>query len=66
TRPDTITDAYDHARQVFADLEAAGVDMADVIDTLEREGVEKFEASWNELADGVRKSLAAAKAGGNG
>ena len=66
SRPDTITDAYDHARQVFADLLSVGVDLADVIDTLEREGVEKFEASWNELADGVRKSLTAARSGGNG
>ncbi|GGM61464.1 transaldolase [Micromonospora sonchi] len=63
TRPDTVTGAYDDARQVFADLASVGVDMADVIDTLEREGVEKFEASWNELLDGVRKSLAAAGQG---
>ncbi|RIV36888.1 transaldolase [Micromonospora radicis] len=63
THPDTVTGAYDDARQVFEGLAAAGVDMADVIDTLEREGVEKFEASWNELLDGVRKSLAAAGQG---
>ncbi|MGW0503268.1 transaldolase [Micromonospora sp. NPDC003241] len=63
TRPDTVTGAYDDARQVFADLGAVGVDLADVIDTLEREGVEKFEASWGELLDGVRKSLAAAGQG---
>ncbi|TCB98060.1 transaldolase [Micromonospora zingiberis] len=63
TRPDTVTDAYDDARQVFEHLASAGVDMADVIDTLEREGVEKFEASWHELLDGVRKSLAAAAQG---
>ncbi|QOC91194.1 transaldolase [Micromonospora craniellae] len=63
TRPDTVTGAYDDARQVFADLLDVGVDLADVIDTLEREGVEKFEASWNELLDGVRKSLDAAGQG---
>ncbi|MET8092323.1 transaldolase [Micromonospora sp. NPDC005220] len=63
TRADTITGAYDAARKVFADLEAVGVDMADVIATLEREGVEKFEASWQELLDGVRKSLEAAAKG---
>ena len=33
---------------------ASGIDYDDVVDTLEREGVEKFEASWNELLDGVR------------
>ncbi|PMR60209.1 MULTISPECIES: transaldolase [Micromonospora] len=63
TRPDTVTDAYDDARQVFERLAAVGVDMADVIETLEREGVEKFEASWQELLDGVRKSLVAAAQG---
>ena len=62
-RGDTITSSYDEARQVFADLTAQGVDFDDVIDTLEREGVEKFEASWLELLDGVRKSLDAAADG---
>ncbi|MBO4163627.1 MULTISPECIES: transaldolase [Micromonospora] len=63
TRGDTITGAYEAARKVFADLAAVGVDMADVIATLEREGVEKFEASWGELLEGVRKSLSAAAQG---
>ncbi|WP_406042909.1 transaldolase [Micromonospora sp. NBC_00898] len=63
TRADTITSSYDEARKVFTDLEAAGVDMADVIATLEREGVEKFEASWLELLDGVKKSLTEAAKG---
>ncbi|OWV05429.1 transaldolase [Micromonospora wenchangensis] len=63
TRGDTITGAYDAARQVFADLAGVGIDVDDVIATLEREGVEKFEASWSELLDGVRKSLAAAARG---
>ncbi|WP_405430821.1 transaldolase [Micromonospora sp. NBC_00617] len=63
TRADTITGAYDAARKVFADLESVGVDMSDVIATLEREGVEKFEASWQELLDGVSKSLKAAGTG---
>ncbi|MEU7804723.1 transaldolase [Micromonospora arborensis] len=63
TRGDTITGSYDAARKVFADLESVGVDMDDVIATLEREGVEKFEASWQELLDGVRKSLEAAAKG---
>ncbi|MEV4540865.1 transaldolase [Micromonospora echinaurantiaca] len=63
TSADTVTGAYDDARKVFADLESVGVDMSDVIAVLEREGVEKFEASWLELIDGVRKSLAAAGQG---
>ncbi|MEU1756492.1 transaldolase [Micromonospora matsumotoense] len=63
TRGDTVTGAYDAARKVFADLAAVGIDMDDVIATLEREGVEKFEASWGELLEGVRKSLTAAAQG---
>ena len=38
--------------------------MADVIATLEREGVEKFEASWLELLDGVKSRCEAAKGAG--
>ena len=63
TRGDTITGAYDQARQVIADLLAVGIDFDDVVDALEREGVEKFEASWEELLDGVAKSLTAAATG---
>ncbi|HEX5540500.1 MAG TPA: transaldolase [Micromonospora sp.] len=63
TRGDTVTGAYDDARAVLADLAAVGVDYDDVVDTLEREGVTKFEASWVELLDGVRKSLESAARG---
>jgi transaldolase len=63
TRGDTVTASYDAAREVFAGLAGQGIDFDDVIDTLEREGVEKFEASWLELLDGVRKSLEAAAKG---
>jgi transaldolase len=62
-RGDTITGAYDHARQLMADLAAVGVDFDDVTETLEREGVEKFEASFVELMEGVEKSLKAAASG---
>ena len=62
-RPDTVTGAYDSAREVFAGLAEAGIDFDDVIATLEREGVEKFEASWSELLAGVGKSLQAAGEG---
>jgi transaldolase len=62
-RGDTVTGAYEEAQQVLDDLERLGVSYQDVVDTLEREGVEKFEASWLELLDGVRASLEAANAG---
>jgi transaldolase len=62
-RGDTVTGSYDAARSVFDQLAAAGVDMGDVVQTLEREGVGKFEASWLELLDGLTKSLEAAAEG---
>jgi transaldolase len=63
TRPDTITPNYADAKQVMADLSRVGIDLEDVFDTLENEGVEKFAASWQELIDGVDKSLKAADSG---
>src|SRR5689334_985354 len=62
-KPDTITPYYAEARQVLDDLASVGVDYDDVVDTLEREGVEKFSASWNELLAGVKAALDAAAAG---
>jgi transaldolase len=63
TRGDTVTGNYGHAKQVMADLAAAGIDFDDVVKVLEDEGVEKFEASWIDLAGGVDKSLKAAVSG---
>jgi transaldolase len=62
-RGDTVTGSYDEARKTLEDIIAVGVDFADVIATLEREGVEKFEVSWRELLEGVGKSLKAAAEG---
>ncbi|MHB1011267.1 MAG: transaldolase [Propionibacteriaceae bacterium] len=39
-------------------LDLAGIDLSDVFVTLENEGVEKFEKSWNELVQTVTKALA--------
>jgi transaldolase len=39
------------------DLARLGIDYDDVIATLEREGVEKFVASWDELVETVRGQL---------
>ncbi len=60
TVPDSITGQYDAARKVFTDLQAIGVDFADVVDTIEREGVEKFIASWTDLLSSVSNQLGAA------
>ena len=56
-RGDTIRPAYGAARQVMADLAAAGIDMDDVVQVLEDEGVEKFEVSWNDLLTSTRTEL---------
>jgi transaldolase len=53
----------DEAQYLFNQLQAAGVDYEDVIATLEREGIEKFIASFTELLQGIadkRRQLAAA------
>ena len=49
----------DEARDVLAALALAGVDYDDVTATLEREGVEKFAASFDELLDGLCEKRAA-------
>jgi transaldolase len=58
-----LTANYAAADKVMADLAAVGVDMDDVVKVLEDEGVDKFEASWKDLLEGVQKSLDAAGKG---
>jgi transaldolase len=50
----TLEQGIEEARQLFDDLEQAGVDYDDVVETLEREGVEKFAKSFDELLEGIR------------
>jgi len=58
-RDDTVRGRYDEAREVLAALERLGVSYRDVMDTLEAEGVEKFQKSWDELTERVRTGLEA-------
>jgi len=58
---DTVVGNYDDAQQVMDRLAAVGVDIDDVTALLEREGVEKFIASWHDLTDTVSTALDAAK-----
>jgi transaldolase len=51
---ETLTKDVDAARTLFLDLRAAGIDYDDVTDTLEREGVQKFSDSFDELMDGIK------------
>ena len=57
---DAVTGSYRAARGVLAGLAAVGIGIDDVTDLLEREGVEKFIVSWNELLDTVGAALEAA------
>jgi transaldolase len=49
----TLDRELTEAHQVFADLDAAGIDYEDVTATLEREGVQKFVDSFRELFENV-------------
>jgi transaldolase len=53
----SLTEGLSDAQSVFDELAAAGVDYDDVTDTLEREGVEKFEASFRDLLDSLGAKL---------
>src|SRR5215831_19525788 len=58
-RGDTIDGTYDESRQVIRQLEGLGIGYDDVVTVLENEGVQKFEASWNELLGTIRAEMAA-------
>ena len=58
---DAVTGEYDDAADVLERLEAIGISYDDVTALLEKEGVEKFIVSWNELLDTVGAALEAAR-----
>jgi transaldolase len=53
----TIQSSYEDARTVLQALLRVGVDYEDAMSTLEREGVQKFVDSWNELLSKLRTAL---------
>jgi transaldolase len=58
-----LQSGVEDAQRLLAELERVGVDYNDVTETLEREGVEKFSGSFDELLQSLRnkqKSLAPA------
>jgi len=63
-RGDTISASYASANETMDAIAAQGVSYDDVTETLEKEGVEKFIVSWNELLDTVTAALEAAKPAG--
>ena len=56
-RGDQVTGNYDDAQQVMDALKGVGIDYDDVIVALEKEGVEKFVKSWDELVETVKANL---------
>lgn len=56
-RGDTVTGTAAQAQRTFDALDRVGVDLPDVFDTLETQGVDKFATSWSELGDTVRTQL---------
>lgn len=57
---DTVTGTAAASKQVFDELAAVGIDLPDVFAVLEKEGVDKFEVSWNELLEATAEQLRAA------
>ncbi|MBF6088037.1 transaldolase [Nocardia cyriacigeorgica] len=62
-RGDTVSGTAAAAQEVFDKLTAVGIDLDDVFAVLEREGVDKFEKSWEELLSATAQELSTA--GGN-
>ena len=56
---DQVRPNYGDAEATMQALADAGIDYDDVIDVLNREGVEKFIGAWHQLTDTVSASLAA-------
>jgi transaldolase len=58
-RGDTILEDVDGAREILKQFEAAGISYDDVVQVLEKEGVEKFEKSFADLIEGLESKLKA-------
>jgi transaldolase len=58
----TLTRGVDEARALFDELREAGIDVHDVTETLEREGVQKFADSFAALLDGIETASEQLKA----
>jgi transaldolase len=52
-----VQKSYEDAAAVMASVADAGVDLDDVFQVLEAEGVQKFVDSWDELTESVRSEL---------
>jgi transaldolase len=58
---DTVRGTAEAAQELFDALSDAGIDIDDVYQVLEDEGVDKFDKSWQDLLTSVQDQLAKAK-----
>lgn len=61
TTGDQLSGRASESLEVFSALTSAGIDLPEVWQRLEIEGVQKFEQAWNELLATLREQLAKAK-----
>ncbi|CAM5693434.1 putative Transaldolase [Streptomyces afghaniensis 772] [Streptomyces afghaniensis] len=54
---DSVRAHYDDAQRVLDGLRAVGVDYDDLVQTLEDEGVSKFDTGWQQLAEQLAETL---------
>jgi transaldolase len=54
---DTVSGKGPESQEIFDRISALGIDLTDVFLTLENEGVQKFEAAWNELLEATEEQL---------
>ncbi|MBC7630765.1 transaldolase [Aeromicrobium sp.] len=54
---DRVHNTYEESREAIAALEREGIAYAEVVEILEKEGLEKFDASWAELLGTVSAEL---------
>jgi transaldolase len=54
---DMVRGQYEASRKVMNDLRQVGINIADVADTLEAQGVHSFEQSWEELIASVTAQI---------
>ena len=54
---DSIHGSYADSQAVLDDLAALGIDYADVVQTLEDQGVTTFDASWDHLSQRLATAL---------
>jgi transaldolase len=54
---DTVAGTYEQARADLDAVEKLGISYDEVVQLLEKEGVEKFEDSWNDLLKSTEAEL---------